>query len=115
MCGVRRQEDNNHTDISLRFVEHNQAVWNICSGIVRSGLFLTSQTESTQAAVRQLDVGRRGQLLAQLHHHTQRGMATEQDHLQVPAEPRSNTQKVIKAVVMATLSHSKPLPGCADS
>lgn len=46
----------------------------------------TSQTECTQAAVCQLDIGRWGQLLAQLHHHTQRGLATKQDHLQVPTE-----------------------------
>lgn len=46
----------------------------------------TSQTERTQTAVSQLDVCRRGQLLAQLHHHTQGRLATEQDHLQVPGE-----------------------------
>lgn len=47
---------------------------------------LTSQTKGAQAAVCQLDVGRRGQLLAQLHHHTQRGLATKQDHLQVSTQ-----------------------------
>lgn len=45
----------------------------------------TSQTEGTQAAVSQLDVCGRGQLLSQLHHHTQGWLAAKKDHLQVPA------------------------------
>ncbi|TNN37142.1 hypothetical protein EYF80_052686 [Liparis tanakae] len=44
---------------------------------------LTSQTEGAQAAVSQLDVGGRGQLLPELHHHAQRRVAAEQDHLQM--------------------------------
>lgn len=47
---------------------------------------LTSQTKGAQAAVGQLDVGGRRQLLAQLHHHAQRGLAPKQDHLQISAE-----------------------------
>lgn len=58
----------------------------LLSCCVCSSLIPTSQTEGTQAAVCQLDIGRRGQLFAQLHHHTQRGLATKQDHLQVPTE-----------------------------
>lgn len=47
---------------------------------------LTSQTEGAQAAVRQLDVRGGRQLVPQLHHHAQRVLAAEQNHLQVPAE-----------------------------
>lgn len=47
---------------------------------------LTSQTEGPHAAVRQLDVGGGRQLVAQLHHHAERGLAAEQNHLQVPVE-----------------------------
>lgn len=59
---------------------------NTHSGVDVCVSVLTSQTKGAQAAVCQLDVGRRGQLLAQLHHHTQRGLATKQDHLQVSTQ-----------------------------